>query len=164
MKSIIYGLAAAGFVLSVASLPAQAQLSQEEQSKAVDACTNGTGGKTKAIDGCTALINNLEMSPSVEVTLRYLRGSYLVEMKKYEVALQDLDRVVAIYDTAADKANWRAEAVEKVAWTYPWRGEAHEALKKCEEAAADYNKASEMAREITEREKYKKAAKNVCRY
>src|SRR5262249_49987579 len=40
MKSIVYGALAAG--LALAAVPAQAQLSQDAQSQAIDACTNGT--------------------------------------------------------------------------------------------------------------------------
>ena len=135
-------------VLTVLSgAPAFAQLSEEARSAAQKDCLN-LDGKTpskRAIDGCTLLINNLEMNSQVEVTLRYLRGSYLVDTKDYDRALLDLDRVVALYDTAQDKASWRPEALEKVTWSYEWRAAAHMALNRCEEATADYVKASQMA-------------------
>ena len=164
-RPAVLGILGACALMVAATAPAWAQLSEEAQAGARKDCLN-TDGKTpekRSIDGCTLLINNLEMSPQVEVTLRYLRGSTLVATKDYDRALLDLDRVVALYDTAQDKASWRPEAIEKVTWSYEWRAAAHMALNRCEEATADYVKASQMAREITERDKYKTYALNACK-
>lgn len=163
MKSTLFGLIATGLAAALAPQAAHAQLSPDAQAAAIEECTKAPQASQKAVDACTKLINNLEMSPTVEVTLRYLRGSYLVDMKDYNKALLDLDKVVAIYDTAPDKANWRPEAVEKVAWSYPWRAQAHEALKQCDAATADYIKAAQMARELSERDKYAALARQTCK-
>lgn len=164
-RPAVLGILGACALMVAANAPAWAQLGEDARSAAQKDCLNLDGKipDKRAIDGCTLLINNLEMNPQVEVTLRYLRGSYLVDDKDYDRALLDLDRVVAIYDTAQDKTSWRPEAIEKVTWSYEWRAAAHMALNRCEDATADYVKASQMAKEITERDKYKTAALNACK-
>lgn len=163
MKTIVYSVLAAGLTVFAAVPAALADLDEETQSRAVDACTNGTGGTQAAIDGCTTLIDNLEMSPAVEVTLRYFRGSYMVELGQNEGAVTDLGTAIGVYDGAADKGDWRPEAVEKVTGSYYWRGRAHEALNQCDEAKADYQRAADMATDVSDRRGYQERARSVCK-
>jgi tetratricopeptide (TPR) repeat protein len=116
----------------------------------------------KAVEACTTVLENTNMSPQGQATVLYFRGSSLVELGRHNEAITDLDRAIGMYETARDQASWSKDVIGKVAASYSWRAQAKEALQRCDEAKLDYKKAAQTAVEIDQRRTYERASRAAC--
>lgn len=163
MKGVFIGAALAGLILVGGRvMPALAQMDQTALNAAAKICVSETAGMAKAVEACTTVLDNTDMSPQGKATVLMFRGSALGELGRHEEAIMDLDRSVGIYETASDKASWSQTVVGNMASSYFHRGLSKEALKRCVEAKLDYKKAADTAVEISRRRNYELHMRAAC--
>ena len=163
MKSVLMGAGLAGLlVIGGAAQTASAAMDQEALNAAAKVCVSDTGGMTKAVEACTTVLDNTNLSPQGKASVLFFRGSSLQELGRNAEAIADLDRAIGIYETAADKATWSDDVLAKMASSYFFRAQAKEVLQRCDEAKLDYKKAANTAVEISKRKDYERAGRAAC--
>ncbi len=160
MGKVTFGALAALLVFAAAASPARA--ADAALTKAVSDCqTLKDPGKGAA--ACTIVIDQGLSNPKKEALIRYFRGGYYFDLDKNNEAIADLDKALSLYESAPDKASWDPDTVAVMGDAYSYRARAKAALKRCDEAKADFEKSAALATDVDERDKQRTYAKNACK-